>query len=697
MKQRFQALSALVLALALSLSLALPVSAAGTGKASTVDLIAEQAANAIINSAGAEQVSWALWQEGEIISSGSRKLKMDDAGAHLEAAEDVYGIGSVSKIFTTVAVMQLVEQGKLNLDKPVTEYLPAFKMADPRYKDITVRMLLNHSSGLMGSSIGSVLLLGDPSTQATDQLLERLSTQRLKADPGAYSTYCNDGFTLAELVVEAVTDMNFVDYLHANIFDPAGLKETWSPADNFESRRAPIYQTGYRDPLPKECMGIIGAGGLYATAEDLAVFGGALTDKTLLKKSSRNAMESPEYSKGLWPSEEYPNTLSFGLGWDCVRWYPFHQCGITALVKGGDTGYYHAGLVVLPERKMAAAVLSTGGASTYNELAATQMLIAALEAKGEEVAQIRFRLPAAKRASLPKELEGLSGYYGSQVVYQVELSQDGTMTMRSPDMPSLPDRTYAYYDDGTFRSSDGSAAFRLVKESNGQTYLYQWAFTSVSGLGYLPTANYACVKLPDNPVSPELQASWDKLMRKTGFLPVNERYSSQTYLALGAVLREVDNQEKTESKGTPGYVGNLQIQDETHARYMIQVPGSAGRDGYDVELRRDEKGTLWFYKSTGEVGMDMAAVPDISTGKNDSVSCTIQPNGYARWYRAGDAAAGRTMTVQTPADAGFWVYTAKGGVAASSVLWQSDSVKLSKGDLIVFAGEPGAKFQLTFS
>lgn len=697
MKQTIQRFAALTLALVLCLSL--PVSAAEAS--SRVDGIAERAAGAVLDIGQVAQVSWALWQEGEIVSSGSWKAETDVSGNHLEGKGDVYCIGSVSKIFTTAAVMQLVEQGKVDLDKPVTTYLPSFKMADPRYKDITVRMLLNHSSGIMGSSLSNALLLGDANTRATDHLLQQLSTQRLKADPGAYSVYCNDGFTLAELVVEAVTDMNFVDYLHENIFDPAGLKETWSPEDNFESRRVDIYQTGFEKPLPKECLGVIGAGGLYATAEDLARFGGALTDSTLLKKSSRDAMAVPECEKGLWPGENYPSALTFGLGWDSVEWYPFHQNDITALMKGGDTGYYHAGLVVLPEKKMAAAVLSSGGASPYNEMAASQILIAALENKGQEVAQIRFRLPGANRAALPKELADAAGYYGGQLVYQVELAEDGTMTMRFTDMPELPDRTYAYYDDGTFRNEGGTTAFRLVKEKNGQTYLYQWSFSNISGLGNLPTSTYAAMKLPENPVSPELQAGWEKRMSEAAFLPVTDRYSSQTYLALGPGLKELaelkDKGETPAVSNAPGYAGNLQIVDETHARYVIQVPGNAGRDGYDLEIRPDEKGILWEYMSNGTAGIDMAGVPDISTGKNGAVSCTIQPNGYARWYKAGDAAAGKTMAVQVPQEAGFWVYSAGGTVKASSHLWDSASVKLAKGDLIVFAGNPGAQFKLTFS
>ena len=688
MKQNTKTLSALLLALVLSLSLVLPVSAAQSGK---TDL--DEAARATVNSAmtygQAAQASWAVWQDGKIISSGSQQAKKNGGSAPLEGKGGVYGAGSVSKIFTTVAVMQLAEAGKLDLDQPVVKYLPGFKMADPRYKDITVRMLLNHSSGLMGSSFGSGMLFDDDSPAATDALLDRLSTQRLKADPGAYSVYCNDGFTLAELVVEAVADMNFRDYLHANIFDKAGLKETYFPGDDFEDRRAEIYRPGDERPLPKDCLGIIGAGGLYATAEDLAAFGGALTKQTLLKQSSLDAMAAPEYAKGLWP-EEGPDALSFGLGWDSVEWYPFSGNGITALVKGGDTQYYHAGLVVLPEYKLAAAVLSSGGVSTYNEMAASQMLLAVLREK-EDIVELRLRLPAAQKADMPKELLDSAGYYGSLTVYQVELTEDGVLTVRYPAMPSLPGQTFSYYEDGTFRDEKGASAVRLVKEDNGQTYLYQWGLSDLSGLGYLPSSSYAAMKLPENNIDPALQEKWDAVMGGA-VLPMNERYSSQVYASLGALLQV----EPGAVKSAPGYVGALRIEDESHLRYVVQVPGNGGRDGADIEIRRDGKGALWFYQSNGSVYMDMNAAPALSTGSEGKAACTIQPDGYARWYKVGDNAAKKTVTVQMPEDAGFWAYDAKGNITASSVLWGDTSAELSKGGLIVFAGDPGARFELTF-
>ena len=108
----------------------------------------------------------------------------------------IYCTGSVSKVYVTAAVMQLVDQGKVDLDAPVIDYIDDFKMADERYKDITVRMLMNHSSGLMGTVLKDDTLINDNVLDREKLMLTNLATQHLKADPGAYSSYCNDGFDL---------------------------------------------------------------------------------------------------------------------------------------------------------------------------------------------------------------------------------------------------------------------------------------------------------------------------------------------------------------------------------------------------------------------------------------------------------------------------------------------------------------------
>ncbi len=703
MRQIYQKLIAALLALALCLSLSVPALAA---EETGVKAAAQTAAAAAMTYGGGAQIGWAVWQDGKITASGALKAPEETGGEPADAPADaLYGIGSVSKIYTTGAVLRLAQDKKLDLDKPVTTYLPKFKMADERYKQITVRMLLNHSSGLMGSSMGSGLLFGDGSEIAADQLLERLAVQRLKADPGAYSVYCNDGFTLAELVVEAVSGKDFMDYVADIFLKPAGLTDTLSPAQMLsrDKERAPIYQAGVVEgPLPADCLGAVGTGGIYATAEDLAAFGGALTGTTLLKEASLEAMAQPEYKRGLWPKEDAPDALAYGLGWDSVEWFPFHQNGVTALVKGGDTQFYHAGLVVVPEHHMAAAVLTSGGVSTYNELAASQMLAAALKAKGVEMDETPPALPEASPAPMPKELMKHAGYYGSVMPYKVDVAAGGTLTMHYLGL-NAPAQTLTYHSDGTFRDKAGTSCLKFVEESNGQVYLYQRAFTRLPGLGGLGTSNYAAVKLPENKVSRNVQEAWEQALN-SDILPMNERYSSQIYLSLAMAGQTAAAQaeaaaeagEETEL-GAPGYAGALRLVDETRAQYALQLPGNMGRDGYDLELRRDGKsGALWLYQSNGAVFMAEDAAPVLSAGSG-SARCTIQPDGFARWYKIGDGAAGKTMTVQLPENAGYWVYDGKWNVVASSVLGGNAPTALPEDGLVVFAGDPGARFQLSFT
>ena len=640
-------LSTLALAAALVFSLTVPALAVSDSQ--TVS--AQTAAQAAATYGGAVSVQYALWQDGDIVLTGHTGTFSKTENRVLMDT-DLYGIGSSSKIYTTVAVMQLAEDGKLSLDAPVTRYLKDFKMADSRYKDITVRMLLNHSSGLMGSTLDSALLFDDSDPSSTDLLLERLASQRLKADPGAYSVYCNDGFTLAELVVEAVSGMDFMDYVDRYILAPAGLENTFAPASTFDTDRlARIYQGTDTRALPRDCLNAVGAGGMYASASDLAAFGGALTDSTLLSQSSLDAMAYPEYSRGIWP-EDTLDMLSFGLGWDAVEWFPFSQSGIQALVKGGDTLRYHAGLIVLPV--------------TVNETVPA--------------------LPEATPAAMPADLTSNSGWYGAtSAQYRVDVSADGTLTLHYLNYPSIPDQVFTYCSDGTCRDTTGTALLSFVRETNGETYLYQKAFATLPGLGTLPTSNYAAVKLPDNTVSSEIQAAWDKIMTMS-VLPLTEKYTSQVYLSMGST----DTGEASEL--VPGYLGAARIMDAQTALYVPQLPGVGGRDGQD--LRVFSENGVTYLTSNNSLYMDAAAAPSLFTGAGWSYS-TIQENGYARWYHVGSA-AGKTMSVHTTGTGGFWVYDAQGQVVASSVLWDDTSVTLPSGGLVVFAGDPGARFHLSF-
>jgi CubicO group peptidase (beta-lactamase class C family) len=153
----------------------------------------------------------AVMVDGEIVYAEGFGLR--DRAKNLPVETDTqFNIGSVSKIFTAAAVLILEQEGKLSLDKPVTDYLPDFTMKDDRYKDITVRMLLNHTLGLPGTYFkDSVTVVKN--RNYVEEALEALKTCNLMNDPGKISVYCNDGFTVAEAVIERVSGMSFPDFL----------------------------------------------------------------------------------------------------------------------------------------------------------------------------------------------------------------------------------------------------------------------------------------------------------------------------------------------------------------------------------------------------------------------------------------------------------------------------------------------------
>ena len=164
MNKLWQHLSALALSLALLTTVLVPAAWAAEAGAPastsapaeqvlTLEERAQQAAEAALQFGGATSLRYALWDNGEIVlSGGAGSFSLSEDRALTE--DTLYGVGSVSKVYTASAVLRLADQGKLDLDTPVVQYLPGFKMADERYTSITVRMLLNHSSGLMGTKIG---------------------------------------------------------------------------------------------------------------------------------------------------------------------------------------------------------------------------------------------------------------------------------------------------------------------------------------------------------------------------------------------------------------------------------------------------------------------------------------------------------------------------------------------------------------
>ncbi len=674
----------------LALMLLIPTGALASGVSDTdvskpLEKIAAEKAALLAKISGAASVQYALIDEGKIKVSGQTGIN-DLEGKKPLTKDTMYGIGSTSKMFTTAAVMKLVDQGKINLDTPLVQYIPDFTMKDERYKQITPRMLLNHSSGLMGSSLKDSFLFEDNDTYAHDSLLKQLSKQGLKADPGAFSVYCNDGFTLAEILVERVSGTSFTAFIHNNFTEPLEMKNTKTPQDRVDpAKMAGLYYPAYQGQLPNETVNVIGTGGIYSTAEDLLKFSQIFTGQKsgILSDASVKAMEQEEYKKGLWP-EDADNSIDYGLGWDSVRLFPFNDYGVKALVKGGDTILYHASLVVLPDQNMAVAVLSSGSSSSLNQLLGTEILLQGLKEKGviKEIKPVKsFGKPV--KTAIPDNVMKHAGFYGSMGQQtEIILNKDGELTLKSPTSGDIPGLKYVYTANGSFVSEDGSSKINF-ETKNGRTYLWVREYATVPDLGQIALSHYAAEKLEEHTISKEVEKAWAKREGKT-YYPINEKYSSVAYLiAQPSVLIERTAQMK-------GYIGDRQITGPDTAVSPIQIPAMSGRDMVPLNFFT-EKGTEYL-EAAGSLYVSEEKVKPLYSGKHSVI--TLQKDGYARWFTVPKKAAGKTMTVSMPAKAAFAVYDEQGALVNYSVVSHSKQVKLPANGTVVFAGEAGSKFDI---
>ena len=651
--------------------------------------IAEKKATLLTSIYGLTSIQYALIDHGEIVLSGQSGVYSKETDTPL-TDNNMYGIGSISKIFTTVAVMQLVEQGKVNLDTPVINYIPEFVMDDSRYKDITVRMLLNHSSGLMGSTLINSMLFNDNDFSTYKNLLNTLKTSRLKADPGDFSVYCNDGFTLAEIVVEKVTGISFTKYIKNNISDLLGLTNTKTPLDNFNKNKlVKTYIPGIKKTLPTESLNMIGAGGIYSSAKNLCKFAEIFmnySSSKVLTNTSTKAMQNHEYLTDLWPQEE-DSIISYGLGWDSIHTYPFEQYGIKALSKGGDTALFHGSLIVLPEENMAVAVLSSGGASTYNQVMGQEILLAALKSNGyiDEIQANKTFSPPIKAfmPSTQKQYEGTYAY--SSGVVKIAISEDGILTLSNPLEPSSRQQKYIYTGDGKFYYTDGSTYLSFVEESNSETYLYSAGYTLIPSLGQFANTGYQAQKLKDNPITPELKAVWEKRTGKKYFL-INEKYTSQLYAfnsqsMVFSLLNDIQ-----------GYYMNAAIIDNHTAKTFLQISGLNGRDLSDFNFYN--LGDVEYLNTGGRICISEDSIKSLST--KSTFTCKINAHGYAHWYKISEKSKNKKIKVTLPNNSSFAVYDANNNCVNDSYLSNQDTVTLPINGYIVFVGGANAKFTLKY-
>ncbi|UYM06896.1 beta-lactamase family protein [Solicola gregarius] len=281
----------------------------------------------------------------------------------VEVTDDtVFQIGSITKVWTSTVVMQLVDEGKLDLDAPLAEVLPELQLADPDVaKQVTMRHLLTHTSGIDGDIFTDTGRGDDCLELYVDQLAEVGQNHPL----GATFSYCNAGFNLAGRVIEKITGQTWDQALRERVFTPLGLAHTVTLPEDALLFRAAVGHVaeGDEDPHPAPVWGIprsSGPAGLVtASAADVLEFarmhleGGVAPDGTrVLSEAAAAAMTEHQTDV----PDPYTLGDSWGLGWIRFGWDGHRMIG-----HDGNTIGQSAFLRILPEQGIAVTLLTNGG------------------------------------------------------------------------------------------------------------------------------------------------------------------------------------------------------------------------------------------------------------------------------------------------------------------------------------------------
>lgn len=258
------------------------------------------------------------------------------------SAQTVFEIGSISKQFVSAAAMLLVEEGKLNLDDPIHQYLPDLPS---EWLGVTMRQLLNHTSGIPDyEEIRSYDVYRFRLTP--EEVVQIAHSRPMDFAPGTGWYYSNTGYFLASMIVERIEGRPLGQVLETRIFSPLGMTQTgMADPETIIRHRAAGYWVNKAGKLinrnPTETSSTLGAGGLVSTAHDLAKWDAALYGDELLSKRSRETM---------WTSAVLPGgeDTEYGLGW---RVTPYN--GLRSQNHSGQVAGFVANFARFPDQDTA--------------------------------------------------------------------------------------------------------------------------------------------------------------------------------------------------------------------------------------------------------------------------------------------------------------------------------------------------------
>jgi len=338
------------------------------------------------------------------------------------SADTLYRVGSISKLFTAAAAMQLAERGLLDIDQPIQHLLPALQTL-PSAVAITPRQLMTHHSGLPRDRLKG---FQNPQPQPFASLVDDLAGEPLAYAPGQVFSYSNAGISVLGTVVQSLSGTPFAQHLQQSVLTPLGMAHSAFEAGVSNS---PLMAKGYRgrEAVAETPLRDVPAGGLNASASDLSRFMAMVFAEGL--SGTQQVLKPETVAEMLRPQNSaVPLDFNFqtGLGWmlSTLGTSTLENAGPVAH-HAGAIGMFRSQMYLLPKHKLGIVVLANSGTATrVVDHIATETLALALEAK-TGITQPTHAKPTWADAPLPAAVQSAHVGHYTTLVGPVHINAKG--------------------------------------------------------------------------------------------------------------------------------------------------------------------------------------------------------------------------------------------------------------------------------
>ena len=324
-----------------------------------IDLVVKKA----INTNRIPGIALSVIKDGDIIYSKGFQRSVKSNDKKITADTPLY-IGSISKSFTSLAIMQLVEKGKINLDESVAEYLTFFEVDKNKFEgEITIRQLLHHRSGMSEEEYMESL----PGNFSIEKGVEDLQGMKLSYGPGEKFNYFNPNYNILGLIIEKVSGMSYEDYIKENILAPLEMENTYLEKEVIKEKVPNGHISFFSFPIKKEeefKKHSLPSGFIVSTANDMANYlifqqTGEYKGRKLIANSTLNEMHTP------WNN----NDSGYAMGWNIGEKFDYK-----IIEHGGSLYSYSANMTMLPEKNTGVILLINQNHFVYNIISNNQLV-----------------------------------------------------------------------------------------------------------------------------------------------------------------------------------------------------------------------------------------------------------------------------------------------------------------------------------